>query len=263
MSETVLLVDGDIIVYSQAAAAEEAVDWGDGLWSTYADEDVAKYNLDQMISELQQDAKADRVVVTLSDNVNNWRKDIFPAYKSNRKDVKAPMVRKVLHQYVMDEYDAKWKPGLEADDVLGILATNPKIYPGARKVIASIDKDLKTIPTTVFRWAANKRDAEWYEVSEFQADMWFLTQALTGDTTDGYPGCPGIGIKRAELLLADVDPEDPNYLTKAWELVSGTFINRKLSADEALLQARLARILRHQDFNYKTGEPKLWLPPSP
>lgn len=263
MTETVLLVDGDIVVYSQAAAAEEDIDWGDGLWSTYADEDVAKTNLDNHIRELQDATNADRVVVTLSDPDRNWRKETFPAYKSNRKTTRVPMVRKVLHEYTLNEYDAKWKPGLEADDVLGILATNPKLYPGARKIIASIDKDLKTIPTTVYRWSHNRREAEWYDVTTFEADKWFLTQALTGDKTDGYPGCPGIGIKRAELLLAELDPEDPDYLKKGWALVSGTFINRGLSEEEALLQARLARILRHEDFNYKTGEPKLWQPPSP
>ena len=31
---------------------------------------------------------------------------------------------------------------------------------------------------------------------------------------------------------------------------------------DALVQARVARILRNTDFNFKTKEPTLWTPPS-
>mgnify|MGYP003859969237 CR=1 FL=1 len=45
---------------------------------------------------------------------------------------------------LIDEYQAVIYPNLEADDVMGILATKPS--KGERKIICSIDKDLRQIP---------------------------------------------------------------------------------------------------------------------
>ena len=42
---------------------------------------------------------------------------------------------------------------------------------------------------------------ELLEISEADADRYFLTQVLTGDTADGYKGVPGIGPKKAEAIL--------------------------------------------------------------
>jgi DNA polymerase-1 len=40
------------------------------------------------------------------------------------------------------------------------------------------------------------------------------------------------------------------------------YAKKNLTADDALVQARVARILRHTDYNFKTKEPILWTPPS-
>jgi hypothetical protein len=40
-----------------------------------------------------------------------------------------------------------------------------------------------------------------HEITEAQADRFHMIQTLTGDVTDGYPGCPGIGPVKAEQIL--------------------------------------------------------------
>ena len=75
-------------------------------------------------------------------------------------------------------------------------------------------------------------------------------QTLTGDVTDGYKGCPGVGEKKAETILKK----------GTWEEVLKAYEAAKLTEQDALQQARVARICRVEDFNYKLGDVNLWTP---
>jgi len=143
-------------------------------------------------------------------------------------------------------WESYQRPGLEGDDILGILATHPKAIRG-QKIIVSIDKDMKTIPGYV--WNPDKDDEPIFYSTE-EADYWHLYQTLTGDTTDGYPGLPGCGPKGAEKVL-----EDPS-----WEAVVAAYEKKGLTEEDALVQARCARILRATDYDYAKKEVKLWCP---
>jgi DNA polymerase-1 len=137
--------------------------------------------------------------------------------------------------------------GLEADDVLGILATEPT---NEERIIVSIDKDLLQIPGKV------SRDGKTYEeISEDEANYWHMMQTLTGDSTDGYSGCPRVGVKTAQKILGD-HIQVP--LLDLWMRVLAAYAKVGYSTDEALAQARVARILRHNDYNKETGGIKLW-----
>src|SRR5690606_15306825 len=92
------------------------------------------------------------------------------------------------------------------------------------------------------------------EVSEEEADRYFYMQVLTGDPTDGYSGCPGIGPKRAERLLDGVGLED------MWSVIVETYEAKGLTEEDALQQARVARILRKNDYDFKNKSPMLWAP---
>ena len=63
---------------------------------------------------------------------------------------------------------------------------------------------------------------------------------------------PGIGVKRATELL------DRNE--NKWEAVCKAFTDRGLSDDDALLNARLAKILRQEDYDLTNSQPILWNP---
>jgi DNA polymerase-1 len=62
-----------------------------------------------------------------------------------------------------------------------------------------------------------------------------------------------MGPKKAEKLLAEAP---------SWAPVVKAFTDAKLTADDALKQARLARILRWDDWDKEKKEPILWTPPS-
>ena len=134
---------------------------------------------------------------------------------------------------------------LEADDVIGIYMTRPN---NTTKIAVSTDKDMKTIPGV--HWNPDKQ--ELVEISEREADYNFYLQVLTGDSTDNYQGCPGVGPKTAEKILADINPNE------YWEIITDAYRDRDCYGE--LTMARLARILRWKDYDWKKKIPKLWLP---
>ena len=81
-----------------------------------------------------------------------------------------------------------------------------------------------------------------------------MFQTLVGDATDGYSGCPTIGPVAATKLLGFCSDQ-----TAMWDLVTSTYRKKGLGEEEALIQARVARILRFED--YKKEEVLLWTPP--
>jgi DNA polymerase-1 len=159
---------------------------------------------------------------------------------------------------MLKQHDAYVRPLLEADDVMGILSTHPDLLPG-EKVIVSVDKDMKTIPGLLFN---PDKDREPRRIEQHVADYWHLYQALMGDPTDGFPGCPGIGPKRAQKILMDGDDHRHFPVAEMWARVVATFAKRGLNEHYALTQARVARICRHTDYDFEKKEVKLWNPPA-
>jgi len=236
-----VLIDGDILCYTTAAAVEKPVDWGNDLWTLHSDFKEAKQRVDVDIVEFVETLGGTKFTVCLSDS-ENFRKQLYPEYKSNRVGVRKPVVFSALRDYLIDNWDCQFWPRLEADDVMGILATGKD-----ECIIVSADKDLRTVPTKVYN--PSKPDLGVIDVSETEADRNHLIQTLTGDRTDGYPGCPGIGPARAEKIVDG-----------GWDAVVDAYAKAGLNEATALTQARLARILRKGDYVRKTGLVKLWAP---
>ena len=89
-------------------------------------------------------------------------------------------------------------------------------------------------------------------INEVDGPRWHLIQSIAGDNTDGYSGVPGLGVKRATALF-----EEHGY---SWTTVVKAFKDKGLDEETALLNARLARILTVDDYDFERKEPKLWTP---
>lgn len=273
----VLLIDGDMVAF-RVAAAEEKTHEFDGQFILTADAEQGKQNLDLMVSGFKDKLGADHVILAFTDDTN-YRKEVMPSYKSNREGVRRPMILKAMREYCLEVYDWKIVPTLEADDVLGIMATHNGILKGSEKIIVTWDKDLRTVPG--LHWnPTNDADRGPVVVSLLEADNLFYAQTLSGDAVDGYPGCPGIGKKRAAQIVAGriltypVDEEiqrGPNKGTKRtlwktaqspdpWACVVAQYEKAGLTKEDALQTARVARILRAEDYDFKEKEVKLWTP---
>jgi DNA polymerase-1 len=194
-------------------------------------------------------AKAGSSIVCLSDASHKYfRHIIYPQYKANRKGSARPVGLEYAIKYLEDNYKIARRPGLEADDVMGVFAGSEHI---SDPVIVSIDKDMMTVPGRVLN--PNKMNRA-QKVSEWSAVRMMFYQALVGDSTDGYPGAKGIGPKKAEKILE----EHANPL-RLWDAMVKLFDNE----EQATLMVRLARILRHTDYNEETGEVRLWSASNP
>jgi DNA polymerase-1 len=237
----ILLIDADILLYRAASAVEREIEFEEDIWVLYTDENEAVQAFTDSIADLLERADTYGYLLCFSD-VKNFRKNILPEYKGNRTSRK-PMGFKAIRERVFKEYAHKiiMKPNLEADDCLGILATTkPEEY-----VIWSIDKDLKQIP------GRHLTEEGIVEIAHDEADFFFYKQVLTGDTTDNYKGCPGIGPVKAESILVN---------GPFWPKVVAAFNKVGISDEDALVQARCARILRAEDWNETEQEVILWEP---
>jgi len=241
------LIDADVLIYQYSIAVEVCTEWAPDRFTLTSEGGEAKERLDLEVCELKDELEATDVVMCVSDQ-ENFRKGILSTYKSHRKKKRKPLCYAEVREYVLDVYRSRVMPKLEADDVLGILQTSPRIK--GEKIIVSIDKDLDTIPGLHYNpW---KDDAEVYDVTVEQADYNHLKQTLAGDTTDGYGGCPKIGNTRAARML------DEDGAT--WATVLAAYDKAGLGEQEALVQARCARILRKSDWNSRKKEVILWTP---
>ena len=243
----VLIIDGDILAYQIATNNEIETNWGDGLWTLHSDEKACKSQLDLVIEDLGANLSADDYVVALTDK-NNFRKDVLPTYKSNRNSKRKPLVLKAMREHIMEKHNGVMWKNLEADDVMGIMATEPATM--EERVLVSIDKDMRTIPCTLSNDGSTTE-----EIPEKLANYNFMLQVLTGDKVDGYDGIEGVGIKTAEKLIKKYTNVQ---LKDLWKIVKGIYKEKGYTEKEALQQARVAHILRHGEYNKKTGKVKLW-----
>lgn len=242
------LIDGDIVAYRCAAAAQKDIDWGDGLEGKTITQGAAEANAVGMTKDWAKAVGAERIIVCLT-SPHNFRKELAPFYKANRTGKEPPVeywkaLKALETEFTVARYDT-----LEADDVIGILATSGRVE---SPIIVSPDKDLRSVPGVYHNPLKSERPIR---VNTFSADRLFMRQTLTGDVADNYKGCPGIGPKKADLALARCQT-----VPEMWHVVVDLYRKAGLTEDDALLQARLARILRHGEYDIATKKVRLWTP---
>lgn len=240
--ETTLVIDADLYMFRAAVSVEQEVQWSDTIWSLSSDVGAAKRVFEGMIETFKQELMTDQIILTFSGS-QNFRRSVEPTYKASRKKTRKPVGYAALVDWASEKYNTICVDILEADDVMGIMMS----IPDTKAVIISDDKDLMGIPGKLYRPQGNER----LTISQTEADNFFLKQTLMGDVTDGYAGLKGCGPKGAEKILG---------ARPSWGAVVAAYAKENLNEDTALTQARLARILRHDDWDDEAGEVILWDP---
>lgn len=241
-----LLIDGDLVLHRACAAVEREVRWDAENHMLFSNSEEAWDAVSHELNKLFERFDTTTHVIALSLG-RNFRHGIDPTYKHNRKGLRKPMAFAEAAKRLQREYRCVAFDGLEADDVMGIFGSRDP----EDTIICSADKDMRTIPCTLWDGKDVRR------ISKAEADYAHMMQTLTGDTADGYTGCPGVGPVKAERILIGDTPG-----AGVWDAVVASFVKAGLTADDALRQARLARILRNTDWNWDKKEPILWTPPT-
>ncbi len=180
-----------------------------------------------------------KVKVIFSDPNGNFRYDIFPNYKNNRKGSKRSKMFYRLRKWAHRKYG--YEDGVEADDVVAYYVRE-KGWIGA-----SFDKDLlKGVPGTWFDVYHLRRFIT--TTTKKEAAHFNLLQTLAGDSTDGIKGIPRVGMKTAENLLRSNG--------ESWEGVVKSYLDAGLTEEDAILNRRLIGM---DQWTKKKGL-KLWKP---
>ena len=225
---TKLLIDADYIVYKNCAAAEYDIDWGDDVIMVGSKFSDAYNGVIRDLDRIKGEFFDSELILFFSDSVN-FRKRVDPDYKGHRNRKKPCGYRRVIHK-LHEEYEVVRMPELEADDAIGIYATSNDDC-----VIVSPDKDMKQIPGRLYNMD------ETFTIESQDGWEWFLIQTLAGDSTDGYSGAPGFGIKTSQKFFTEF-----GY---TWNSVVKAFKQKGLTEADALRNARLAKILTADDYD--------------
>jgi len=258
---TVLLFDADTVCHTVATHCAGYYDMGDGVCvSTFDKAEIESLvvasirNTARHLHDVLGLSKSNKahIVCALSAYGRRWREDVFPSYKRGRSNKPKPTGYGPARDVVQGTFDTVLEARLEGDDVLGLLATGR--FADDLTVVVSIDKDLLQVPGRLFNPDHPERGI--LEVTRDSAHRQHMLQALMGDRTDEYPGCPGMGPVRAGRLL---DAEEPSNW---WGAIVQAYEDKDLDENFALSQARVARILVDDDYDWTTKEVKLWNPSS-
>jgi len=188
-----IIFDADSIIFTVA--------W---KYRTRKSSNIIKLNTNKFITDVLSHTNADDYIGfygAKDPNDPNFRYKIDPQYKANRPETPEFVVKwgPVITDIFKDNWGFVPVTGMEADDAVAITVNKYKDEYD-EIVVATFDKDLKTIPNITWY---NMKKHESLAVSEFEAARFFYTQQLMGDTSDNIPGLPGIGEKTAPKLLKD------------------------------------------------------------
>ncbi len=183
----ILLIDADILKYRASASIEKM----DKETETLLVEPVhhAYYNVNSMVRKIFKDLQTTKAefFLTKQGARDNFRYQIYPDYKANRKNSRLPVHISDVYEYIKKRYKARVSEGQEADDDISIrhyelnqLGWDKDIK---NSVIVSIDKDFNNLPG----WHYNFVKKDLYFVDELEAKRNFYLQVLTGDSVDNIP----------------------------------------------------------------------------
>jgi len=159
------------------------------------------------------------IVITADLGSSKYRKKIYPEYKLDRKERYARQTQEEKDTFIRfydeiratlnllsDKYIVLQYEGVEADDIAAYLVQNLKNATHVWLISSDRDWDL-LINHNVSRFSyVNRKETTsetWKDTHNFKVEDYITVKCLTGDSGDNIPGIPGIGPKRAEILVQE------------------------------------------------------------
>ena len=168
----------------------------------------AVYGFTNMLLNLIHENSCAHMVVIFDAKRQNFRNDIYPLYKANRRETPPELIPQLpLIRAACDALNIPWleMEGYEADDLIATYAQIAQ-QNGWETTVISADKDLMQLMSDhvslydpMKKKMLTTQDVEKkFGVSpEKVVDV----QSLMGDSTDNIPGATGIGPKTAAELI--------------------------------------------------------------
>ncbi len=184
-----------------------------------------------------------------------FRHQAFPQYKAQREETPeairtaVPYIKKILEAYHIPILEVEH---FEADDVIGTLATKAGHIEGLETYMMTPDKDYgQLVSEHVFMYKPKhassecdimgvKEVCEKYALSHPSQIIDYL--GLVGDSTDNFPGCPGIGEKTAAKLIGEYGSIE-NLIEHTAEL-KGAMKTKVENGRESMMQSKFLATIR-------------------
>lgn len=211
----------------------------------------AVYGLVSMILKIVQDLKPTHIIACFDEKEPTFRHKEFANYQAQRPPTATELsdqfekAKRVLEAFGIPVFS---KPGFEADDVIGTLATQfPEqvvIVTGDRDQLQLVDEKVK-----VYMPVIGLSNGKLYGESEVIQRMGVLPsqvddlKALIGDPSDNYSGVHGVGPKTAIKLLEKHKTLDGIY-KHLDEIPDAISKKLKRGREDAKISKRLATIVK-------------------
>ena len=182
-----------------------------------------------------------------------FRHEAYQQYKAQREEtpevirLSVPIIKDIIRAYRIPILEVS---GYEADDVIGTLATEAGRQ-GITTYMMTPDKDYgQLVSDNVFMYRPKYGDKEFevMGVEEVKAKFDIQSPAqvidmlgLMGDTADNIPGCPGVGEKTAQKLIAQFGSIE-NLLEHTSELKGAIKTKVETNREQILFSKFLATI---------------------
>lgn len=211
--KSILLIDADSLLFSSCIDKKENTEDGKGFMYNLDD---AAFKFEEKVlftcNSLEEQYGFEILhTILFIEGYGNFRYSFNKTYKANRKDVEKPPLIKSLTERIISTFDngqySTFKSiNVETDD--SIAATYLKYHKndyGIQLILASPDKDLKTIPCLLYDnyWSRN----ELMSISELDAKKNLYTQMLVGDAADNVKGINRCGKVGAGKIVDHLESE--------------------------------------------------------
>ena len=261
---SIALIDLDGMIYACGAIAEKVYYTLDGMRFDYKkeanayaeaqgldkadiDKDVDVQPVANAVNALKmtveaavRDSTCDVGELFLSPEGNaNFRFEIYPEYKANRKNAHKPAHYKALRNYAVKHMGAVVCDNIEADDEINIRA-NELTAQGKDWCVVTVDKDLNQIPGLHYDWRKKKL----FDVTVEEARLCLYMQVLQGDSVDNISGCPQIGPAKAAKALKHAEDDAEMLEVCKWLYLQAYGGDEKEAMKMLKLNIRLIRMLQ-------------------
>ncbi|MBS9337168.1 DNA polymerase I [Fructobacillus parabroussonetiae] len=221
MSKKILLIDGNSLAFRAFYAMYQQLDRMVTPEGLHTNALVAFNNfLESIVLPMQPDMAL--VAWDARSGKETFRGDLYDDYKAGRDKAPSefkeqfPYLREMVEAHGLHNYE---QIGLEADDIIGTLSRVGE-KAGDQVIIITGDQDLTQLVTDSVTVKLTKKGVTQVEVytPDFIMEKFGITpaqiidkKALTGDTSDNYPGVTKVGEKTALKLLKEYHDLDNLY----------------------------------------------------
>lgn len=244
------LIDSDSLCYGAAFSCEKKGELIDNA------EMFLYPRLEKIVQKILEDTKATDYKMFLSGK-ENFRLEVSPLYKANRKDMKRPLLLQQARDYLEVVHNAIISQGIEADDLVCIEQT-ACMEQEIDCCIAHIDKDIDQQAGWHYRWPLRGEAGAMYYVTEEEGLRNLYEQALVGDkvdnimyyldeTTGTWKKEYGLGKVGARKALQECS-EEKEFYAVVLDLYENKF---ERTEEDLLTNLQLLYLLREHDEFYR------------